>query len=449
MAIAWGKAMTRSILALVLCGFAILGCDDFEAAPATSSAATAGTGGSSGPSGIPCDVDAVLADNCRACHSSPPRYGAPMSLMTHADLMAPSPSDPSLRVVDVIPTRLDDPVKPMPPSGELPAADRQLLMDWLAAGAPAHTGPECGTKPPEDVPVGPDALDCEVTHRFEAHASNSTEPFHVPEMGAGNLYQCFTFKSPFNGTTQGTAWAPIIDDERVLHHWILYRTKTPQPDGGVMLCNMPQDATFVAGWAPGGLNFVMPEDVGLELGGPDDYFILQVHYHNVVQYADALDKSGVAFCSTETPRTNLAGVYTLGAVGINIPAHASDYQVNGLCPSWMTSFLTEPVFIVASFPHMHELGRRFRTDVMRGSNEGPVENLVTVDPWVFDNQSFYRHDPPFIFNPGDAARTTCTYDNPNNYNVTFGEKTEDEMCFNFVLLYPIDLFAENRQCGLF
>ena len=105
--------------------------------------------------------------------------------------------------------------------------------------------------------------------------------------------------------------------------------------------------------------------------------------------------------------------------------------------------------MIASFPHMHELGRKFKTDIMRGSNTGPVENLVDITAWNFQSQQFYAHDPPVILNPGDAVRTTCTYDNPTPNNVQFGENTEDEMCFNFVMLYPISLFTGQRQCGLF
>jgi hypothetical protein len=98
---------------------------------------------------------------------------------------------------------------------------------------------------------------------------------------------------------------------------------------------------------------------------------------------------------------------------------------------------------------MHELGRRIRTETLRGGSEAEVEMLVDVDPWSFENQAFYPHEPEVLLRPGDALRTTCTYDNPNDYDVYFGEATEDEMCFNFVMVYPVDLVGENRQCGIF
>lgn len=49
--------------------------------------------------------------------------------------------------------------------------------------------------------------------------------------------------------------------------------------------------------------------------------------------------------------------------------------------------------------------------------------------------------------PGDAIRTTCTFDNPYDFPVLFGEGTEDEMCFNFVMAYPIEMVGSSRECG--
>jgi hypothetical protein len=458
------RATRASALALALASLTSLAAacgSSFEGAPEDGSGGAgafgsngtpSGNGSGGAGSGLPCDVAAVLATNCGECHTSPPKYGAPMPLADLDDLHAAAESDPARKVWELVKERIADPVKPMPPSGDLPEADRAVLDAWLAAGAPAASDEGCGAGGAGSGgagDVGPDALPCTPTHVFTAHAEGSDEAFHVPEQGADNLYQCFTFKSPFDGVTQATAWAPITDDERVLHHWILYRTKTAQVDGGVMPCAMPADATFVSGWAPGGTNFVLPENVGLELAGPEDWFILQVHYHNSAHHADALDRSGVALCTTDTPREHDAGIVTLGTVGIDVPPHAMGHEETGTCPSWITSYLTEPLHIIASFPHMHELGRKFRTDILRGGSESMVEPLVEVEHFSFDDQKYYAHEPAVLLHPGDAVRTTCTYDNPGNVAVKFGEKTEDEMCFNFAMVYPVSSIGDNRQCGLF
>ncbi|MCH9684231.1 MAG: hypothetical protein K0V04_22550, partial [Deltaproteobacteria bacterium] len=374
--------------------------------------------------GLPCDIDDILLTHCAQCHDEPPLFGAPMALRAHSDFQMPADSDVTRSVYEVAIERLSDPVSPMPPGGDIDPDDRDALLAWLEAGAPEDPDAQCdGTGPEPGDPVGPEALPCEVTHTFTAHADASTEPFHVPAQGADNLYQCFTFQSPLTEPTQATAWAPIIDDERVIHHWILYRSPTPQVDGGVGPCNMPSDALFVAGWAPGGGNFLMPPDVGLELGGPDDHYILQVHYHNTANHDDALDASGVAFCTAEQPRPLTAGIITLGSVFLSIPPGAQGHDEAGTCPSWVTGFLPEPLTVIASFPHMHELGRSFRTEILRGGDEANVDLLTDVPIYEFENQEFYVNDPPVQIMPGDAIRTTCTYDNPYAFPVGFGEGT--------------------------
>ncbi len=437
-------------------------CDESGPGPGTTSAETTGgtdsatsadaTTGSdptgTDVDGLPCDVADVIARNCAMCHSEPPKFGAPMTLVEHSGWLVPAVTEPALTVAALADMRIEDTVAPMPPTGQMAPADRDVLHAWIADGTPGDPDSDCD---PVDTdtggdPVGPDALPCEPSHTIVAHADGSDEAFHVPEAGADNLYMCFTFASPFESTVQGTAWAPITDDERVLHHWILFRTNTPQADGAAGPCHMPSDAVFVSGWAPGGQNFVMPDDVGLELGGPDDYFILQVHYHNAAHHADALDQSGVAFCTTDTPREHTAGVLTLGTTDISIPAGASDVNAVGNCPSDITSFLPTTLYTLASFPHMHQLGRSFSTVVDRG---GEQLTLVDVPQFSFDNQISYVHEPPFEIHAGDSLTTTCTYDNPGGGTVGFGERTEDEMCFNFALMYPIDIIPEDyRICIL-
>jgi hypothetical protein len=391
---------------------------------------------------LPCEIDQILANNCRSCHVDPPAVGAPMPLVDHADFTAQAVSDPSKTVAELVRARIFDQERPMPPVGTMSDADRDALAAWIDGGTATGT---CGPSNPPAGPSGPEHLPCEASHTFVAHAAGSTDRYEVP-VAADNLYQCFTFRSPFADGMQATAWAPIIDDERVVHHWILYRTASALPDGGVERCNMPADATFVAGWAPGGGNWVMPRDVGLELPSPSESLILQVHYWNAAGHTDALDASGVAFCTTDTPRTHEAGVFTLGKAPFSIPPRASGYEVSGTCPSWATRLLTQPVQVLGSFPHMHQYGTRFETSVRRAN--GSTESLVRIDRWNFEDQRFYAHEPQFTVMPGDEITTTCTYDNPTASPVAFGERTEDEMCFNFALIYPIGPFTGQRQCGV-
>lgn len=420
---------------------------DDEGGSDSGSPDTGDSGGHAG-AGLPCEVNDIIHSECRMCHSDPPKFGAPMALASHEDFQIPALTDPAKSVAAVTNARLVDQVKPMPPSGTLSPEKLGVLTEWINAGAPLYEGNDCDDpgEPPPGGGAGPDTLPCEPTVFLEAHAPGSQEGYHVPVVD--DLYMCYTFKSPFAHGEQGIAWAPIIDDERVLHHWILYKTGTQQADGGAGPCAMPGDAQFVAGWAPGGDNAIMPEDVGLELATPDEYLILQVHYNNVAGHADAIDKSGVAMCTTPTPRPNTAGILWLGSVLIGVPPQSSMYPVTGTCSSNETSGWPSTGFhVMSSSPHMHELGRAFNTTIHRGGQGGPTEVLIDEPQFSFSDQRDYPNDPPVVIMPGDSLESTCYFDNPSGQTVYFGEGTSDEMCFNFVMGYPIDQIPD-RWCGI-
>jgi len=142
-------------------------------------------------------------------------------------------------------------------------------------------------------------------------------------------------------------------------------------------------------------------------------------------------------CTTETPRDNAAGTLWLGTAEIDIPANSTATAV-GNCDTERTGV---PTTVMMSWPHMHEYGTGFTTEVVR--QDGQVETIVDVDDFNFDNQVYYHHDPAFVLQPGDVLRTTCDYDNPTDSSVGFGEDTGDEMCFNFAMVYPIDAYDLN------
>jgi hypothetical protein len=410
----------------------------------------AGSAGSAATSvGLPCDVQQVLAEKCQSCHAATPLFGAPMSLQSYADTQGPAHSNPSMPVWQMMRTRIHSTTAPMPPNGQqaLTAADFMALDAWFSAGAPTSTA-ACEGKVSGDGGgsindgIGPQYLPCTPSHVLTAHANGSSSAkFPVPNP-TSDAYVCFNFKSPFAAGEQATAFAPIVDDSRVIHHWILYGTTSPVTDGSVTTnCQSATlTDTMVTGWAPGGQNQVMDPDIGLVLDYP--YFQLQIHYNNSL-YADGADASGIAFCTTDTPRENAAGIVTLGTMLFSIPANANDYAVNSTCSNLASDGKTA-MTVIGTSPHMHLLGTGFRTQHMRGSTDmGDLSN-VPLGTWSFDAQKHYTISPRRQVMPGDVLKTSCYYDNPSSSTVSFGTRTKDEMCFDFVTVYPYA--AATKKC---
>lgn len=111
---------------------------------AAGTTAVGGAGGAPAQMGLPCDVAAVVASKCLSCHGSPVAGGAPMSLVTYADLVAPSLSDPTKSFAQVSAARMTDTVSPMPPksANAASAMDIQVFQAWVQSGAPMGA---CGT----------------------------------------------------------------------------------------------------------------------------------------------------------------------------------------------------------------------------------------------------------------------------------------------------------------
>ena len=384
--------------------------------------------------GLPCAVAEVLAAKCQTCHRRPPLFGAPMSLLTLADTRAPSPTGQGL-IWESMRAKISKGLMPPPttPTGPLSDGQKTILLDWLNAGAPAGT--DACTPPPDagpptgGPPTGPAALPCQPKHEFRAHGAGPTDPYPVPL--EPNAYRCFTFPVPFAAAEQATAWAPIIDDARVIHHWILYGHKnTTMPTG----CGDP-GRVFLMGWAPGGHNGELPADVGLELPDPGTWLTLEVHYNNSAKVPDAHDRSGVAVCTTDVPRPQEAGVVTLGSIAIALPPDNMEHAVTSEFPGSLTRLLPEPLHVLWTSPHMHLAGTSFKTEIVR---DGQTLPLVDVPMWDFNSQRAYLKDPAqTLIMPGDLLRTVCTYKNTTGAAIRFGEKTENEMCFNFLAVYPI------------
>ncbi|HHH29837.1 MAG TPA: hypothetical protein ENK57_16035, partial [Polyangiaceae bacterium] len=132
---------SRWILGLALTSFMALAVGEGCGGNADTNADGGGSADPStgpGPSttglgeGLPCDVVDVLAQECVACHADPPTAGAPVTLLTYDDLLAPAASDPSKTLAEVSLERMKDTVAPMPP-GLGPSDEAIAVFEaWVA-----------------------------------------------------------------------------------------------------------------------------------------------------------------------------------------------------------------------------------------------------------------------------------------------------------------------------
>jgi mono/diheme cytochrome c family protein len=138
--------------------FVGIGCSDTDGGESSAAGGAGGAGGSGGASdvgGMPCDVQALLTSKCVACHGDPPALGVPMSLLSYADLAAPSLSDPSKSYAELAVTRMmmmSKGLMPPMPNEPATAAEVAALQAWIAAGLPRA---ECAMNSEPDPFSGP------------------------------------------------------------------------------------------------------------------------------------------------------------------------------------------------------------------------------------------------------------------------------------------------------
>ncbi|MBX3228156.1 MAG: peptidylglycine alpha-amidating monooxygenase [Labilithrix sp.] len=379
-----------------------------------------------GPSGLPCDVDAILTTHCRKCHARPPQYGAPMPLLGWDDLQAPTPSG-GKKVHEMVLSKVANDDAPMPPApnARLSEAEKKTLSDWSAAGAP-RSAESCATTPPPPPPDPVTGLSCTPNKTLAPAA-----PYEMPE-SAGDQYVCWGVDVTADTPTHIVGFAPRIDNTTITHHVVMYEApssypSTPQP------CDASAAVTWrmVLGWAPGISGVELPPEAGFPIAPAGTHYVVQMHYSNPQRLKGEKDSTKIEVC-TAPPRQHEADVLAFGSQSFTIPAAPPPGGVfTRECSITVPSFFAG-IHLFAAMPHMHKIGHAMTTTLTRQGG-APID-LGTMTSYDFNAQRWLPIDA--VTQSGDVIRTDCSWKNTTGAPVKFGEKTADEMCYSFTMYYP-------------
>lgn len=419
----------RVVLGVGLAGLLAIGCGSKvtnEATPSMDDGGAIHTDGAVAD-GLPCDVDAVLARECRSCHGSTPRFGAPMSLVTLDDLQRPSPSDPSKKTWQEAQRRVNLPADspdrmPQAPNHPLSAADLATLNAWFASGA-AGSADACvpadgGHAPP------PKPLSCTPDVQLRPK-TKWTMPKDLHD-----VYVCYGVEIDAPAKRHVVAIEPKIANTNIVHHILLMQSETPV-DGTPVPCGAGSIGRYrmLYGWAPGVGSFELPKEAGLPAGPGKAHFVVQIHYNNLAGAEGETDDSGFDLCSTTDLRPNDADVMAFGSMKFTIPAMST----HDITATWKVPGTLGELHAIGALPHMHQLGKSITT-VLRPTTGGTVD-LGGAPGFSFENQ-FFAPLPNVSIKGGDTVETRCVWKNDTKSDVGYGEDTAEEMCFSFTMYYP-------------
>jgi hypothetical protein len=409
--------------------------DAAVAAPAPDASSINKGRRSLGTTPLPCELRKVLSTSCQSCHASDPGLQAPMALTSLEDWKAPSVSQSDRKVFEIAAQRVHDDRAPMPPAMRRRLEAPDLAVVDAASRADVAAGPErCEGElempPSMTPPTSEDEID--KCYRLRAHqvpqAGDETS-YMVP---AGESNVCFVFEPPWGDQPDVQAISIRSHNGPLVHHWILSDMHREFSDGQFLadgpLCVRGAQKQFGAF----GINqqpvLDMPPDVGLKMppAGTGVGLSLSVHYYNRGDAAP--DDTYVDICTAKSPRPAEAEVVQLGPGYFSLPPHQPT-SASGTCS--ITGMLD--AHIIRSFPHMHARGRALDTIIVRA--DGTRDTLIDMP---FDMSDQLTYETVATVRPGDKLITTCHWQNDTDRTIVVGEGVDDEMCINFVTVWPVN-----------
>ncbi|MAD61338.1 MAG: hypothetical protein CMH49_07495 [Myxococcales bacterium] len=362
------------------------------------------------------DSMAFLDQYCGTCHQDQPKFGAPYPLSDFQNMLI---GEPGLRPIDRAVLRLAEGT--MPPVGQPQPnyEEAQAFIDWASCGSGIQRMPDIGgfevSKPLYRGPAAPPP---------NAEVLEFLVPRVTVDSEIADQYSCFAFLGPSQGDNDRSILRiePVIDDARVVHHIVLYETDREFENQSASDCGAGLGAGVYA-WAPGqpALHF---NEGGLITRQGQNY-IVEIHYNNQAGYDDVRDSSGVRLFHSALIEPQIDMV-TIGPEGFSLPAR-SRTEVGSQCA------IEEEFTILATMPHMHEIGKSLRSTIIRADQT--EEDLITLNGWDFNYQLIYDAQNASL-NIGDRIQTHCIFENPDDQDRRYGPYTEDEMCYNFIYVTP-------------
>ncbi len=388
-------------------------------APAAGSSSTGGGGTGTGPTWYK-DVLPITQEHCIACHTA--GGIAPFPLDSYASAF---PNAGSM-AADVTSKKMP-PWMPGPNCGDmanarvLPQADIDTITAWNAAGAPEGNA--------ADAPPPPDAGTA-----FPADATLQPPGTYTPNAQITDDYRCF-FVDPGLTTDQDVIGYDIEPGLRnLVHHVLLYTgakaavmAKDSAEAGEGWTCfgdSGINNEGLLGAWAPGSGAVLYPSGTGIRLKA-GDAIAMQIHY-NTQAGPVAPDLTTVKLKYAPAGSVSEAQLYRVLDPTFQIPPLAMNYT-----PSYYpVKFSTPAGKLWGVLPHMHTKGTHIRMQYQD-------QCLVDIPAWDFHwQQGYYYNAPIAIEATTNGLSLSCTWSNPTNATVVFGEDTSDEMCVGFAYIAP-------------
>lgn len=362
-------------------------------------------------------ISRLLQNHCAECHQD--GEIGPMSLTDYDEIVGWA--DMILEVVEenrMPPWHADPKHGSFVNERRMTQAEKQMLKDWVAAGAPMGDEAQLPPEPPIvansewRLPKEPDKI---VEMRGKA--------FTVPASGTVE-YQYFVVDPEFEEDKWVTA-AEILPGERsVVHHSIVF---VRPPDGESF-----RGIGWLAAYVPGQSAPTYNPKFGRRIPAGSK-LVFQQHYTPTGRTKEDVTRLGLVF-GDESEIEN--EVFTLIALDQEfvIPAGAANHEVKAEFP-----WIPKQGSLLGFSPHMHYRGKSFKLTAERNDE---TEILLSVPRYDFNWQHIYQLQEPIPLEQIESLKFTAAFDNSGNNpsnpdpkrTVTWGDQTWEEMAVVFAIV---------------
>lgn len=396
------------------------------------------------------DVAPIVMRSCATCHVEGGVAPFPLDSFETVSRMAPV----ALNAIEsgrMPPWMPEEDCRDYAEARVLTADEKAIFRAWVEGDAPEG---DPATATPIEIPP---AETIEATHRAVPMAA------FTPDDGVADDYRCFVLDTEFDALSFLTASRVVPDATAIVHHVLVYAISPDQLDvvfeadaeseaeGYPCFGSpMPERTGDVAGfgrgglpsqvgsWVPGANDNILPPDHAVPIL-PGSRLVMQVHYNFGASGAEP-DATAFEMVLTDEPPLFEASQRPLLVRNLVIPAGESE----AINRRTFTHYGDEPLTITSGGPHMHALGTRLRSTVLKA--DGSEVCMLDIQRWQYAWQQEFRFLPDewVTVEPGETVTLECVYDNSaanqpfvdgqqvEPRDVGWGEGTLDEMCMNYM-----------------
>ncbi|KAK3604320.1 hypothetical protein CHS0354_025447 [Potamilus streckersoni] len=285
-------------------------------------------------------------------------------------------------------------------------------------------------------------LNCSVFHdpetlNFTAHLPKTEVPANE------TTYICMKFELPMDGDFHLVAIEPVIDNEYVVHHILVFGCSEGEissvPVNQTYVCGMNaggQCSEVIATWTVGAIGRCYPTLTGFRIGSKGyRHAALQIHWTNPERVTGLKDSSGLRLYYTPKLRPYDAGVLITGQLDLLIPPGEMKVTMTGMCPSACSrEIMNDSIYITSAGNHMHYIGIYGSVEQIR---DGKRTRYLTNGTFNYNSPTIHEYETAIEMRPGDELKTTCVYRSiSRSKTAIFAEDTYQEMCLSFLIYYP-------------